>query len=157
MNAGYGNLLSLKYSMGMENVRFTIISLMEDMLAKVTLPDSNQKELPMRQSAERLYQRFSTLLIESYPKPKELVRRSSFDILKLSCKSCETDQREDNNGRITEAVMADVRTALLHTDYSIKEISSRLGFNNLAFFGKYEKKHSDLPPTQLRTYSNLKN
>ncbi len=67
----YSVLLSQKYSMGIENVRFTIISLMEDLLASVTLPGTNPDKLPTRQSAEILYQRFSTLLIESYPKPRD--------------------------------------------------------------------------------------
>ncbi len=67
----YSDLLCQKYSMGIENVRFTIISLMEDVFTSVTLPGSDTDKHPTRQSADRLYQRFSTLLIESYPKPRD--------------------------------------------------------------------------------------
>ncbi len=155
----YSVLLSQKYSMGIENVRFTIISLMEDLLASVTLPDTNPDKLPTRQSAEILYQRFSTLLIESYPKPRDA--RWYADALSVSSNYLARVVKQ-MSGKCTmewinEAIMTDVRTSLIHTNESIKEISVRLGFNNPAFFGKYVKKHSGLTPKQLRAYLKSKN
>lgn len=153
----YGELLDQKYSMGIENVRFTIISLMEDLLASVSLPGENTEKIPARQSADRLYQRFSTLLIESYPKARDMQWYADAlsvspnylaRVVKQISGKCTTDW-------INEAVMTDIRTSLIHTDESIKEIAIRLGFNNPAFFGKYVKKHSGLTPKQLRSY--LKN
>ncbi len=154
----YGELLSQKYLMGIENVRFTIISLMEDLLASVTLPGADTDKPPTRQSADRLYQRFSTLLIESYPKPRDVQWYANAlsvspnylaRVVKQISGKCTMDW-------INEAIMTDVRTSLIHTDESIKEISARLGFNNPAFFGKYVKKHSGLTPKQLRAYLNTK-
>lgn len=150
----YGDLLGQKHAMGMDNVRFTIISLMEDLLESVTLPGMDHGKAPARQSAARLYERFSSLLIESYPKPRDVGWYA--DALSVSPKylarvvrqasgKCPTDW-------INEAMMSDVRTSLIHTDASIKEIAVRLGFNNPAFFGKYVKKHSGLTPKQLRAY-----
>ncbi len=155
----YSVLLSQKYSMGIENVRFTIISLMEDLLASVTLPGTNSEKLPTRQSAEILYQRFSTLLIESYPKPRDAHWYA--DALSVSpnylARVVKQISGKCTMEWINEAIMTDVRTSLIHTTESIKEISARLGFNNPAFFGKYVKKHSGLTPKQLRIYLKSKN
>ncbi len=154
----YGELLSQKYSMGIENVRFTIISLMEDLLASVSLPGADSEKIPVRQSADRLYQRFSTLLIESYPKPRDMQWYA--DALSVSpnylARVVKQISGKSTMEWINEAVMTDIRTSLIHTDESIKEISSRLGFNNPSFFGKYVKKHSGLSPKQLRLYLKTK-
>ncbi len=154
----YGELLSQKYSMGIDEVRFTIISMMEDLLASVILPGTDSEKIPMRQSADRLYQRFSTLLIESYPKARDMQWYA--DALSVSPNYLARVVKQIS-GRCTmewinEAVMTDIRTELIHTDESIKEISVRLGFNNPAFFGKYVKKHSGLTPKQLRRYLKTK-
>ncbi len=154
----YGELLGQKYSMGAENVRFTIISMMEDVLVSVTLPGADTEKHPARQSAERLYQRFSTLLTESYPKPRDMQWYA--DTLSVSTNYLARVVKQISGKRamewINEAVMTDARTALIHTDESVKEIAARLGFNNPAFFGKYVKKHSGLTPKQLRTYLKAK-
>lgn len=155
----YGELLCRKFSMGLENVRFTMISMLEDVLHSVALPDLDSDKPQKRQTADILYRRFSTLLVESFPKPRDV--RWYADALSVSPKylarvvkqisgKCATDW-------INETMMADVRTSLIHTDESIKEISARLGFNNAAFFGKYVKKHSGLTPKQLRAYLNSRN
>ncbi len=155
----YGELLSQKYLMGIENVRFTIISLMEDLLTSVTLPGADTEKIASRQSADRLYQRFSTLLIESYPKPRDVQWYA--DALSVSTNYLSRVVKQIS-GKCTmdwvnEAIMTDVRTSLIHTDGSIKEISARLGFNNPAFFGKYVKRHSGLTPKQLRAFLKKKN
>lgn len=141
----YGELLSQKYSMGIKNVRFTIISFMEDVLSCVTLPGTDTERLPARQSADRLYRRFSTLLIESYPKPRDV--RWYADALSVSpnylARVVKQISGKSTMEWINEAIMTDVRTSLIHTDESIKEISARLGFNNPAFFGKYVKNIPD--------------
>ncbi len=149
----YSSLLSQKYSMGIENVRFTVISMMEDLLASVSLPGASRGKAPARQSAERLYHRFSALLIESYPKPRDV--KWYADALSVSpnylARVVKQISGKSTLEWINEAIMTDVRTALLHTDESVKEISALLGFGNPAFFGKYVKKHSGLTPKQLRS------
>ncbi len=154
----YGRLLSQKYSIGIKNVRFTIISMMEDLLASVTLPNPDMGKTHARQSAERLYQRFSTLLIESYPKPRDV--KWYADALSVSpnylARVVKQISGKSTLEWINDAVMTDVRTALIHTDDSIKEISVLLGFDNPAFFGKYIKKHSGLTPKHLREYLKTK-
>ncbi len=154
----YCELLIQKYSMGIKNVRFTIISLMEDLLASVTLPGAAAGKAPARQSADRLYQRFSTLLIESYPKPRDVEWYAAALSVSPNYLARVVKQTSGKCARewIVDAIMTDVRTSLIHTDESIKEISGRLGFNNPAFFGKYVKKHSGLTPKQLRSYLKTK-
>lgn len=154
----YGELLSQKHSMGIENVRFSIISLMEDLLSSVTLPGTDSEKIPVRQSADRLYQRFSTLLIESYPKARDV---QWYAVALSVSPNYLARVVKQISGRstiewINDAVMTDVRTMLIHTDESIKEISVNLGFTNPAFFGKYVKKHSGLTPKQLRRYLKTK-
>jgi len=51
---------------------------------------------------------------------------------------------------IREQVLEDIRYYLQHTDLSIKQISSQLGFPNTSFFGKYVKEHFGMTPIQLR-------
>ncbi len=152
--AMYCELLSQKYSMGMSNVHYTMISLLEDVLAAVNLPDTDAEKPHTRQSADILYRRFSELLVATYPKPREVQWYA--DTLSVSPKYLARIVRQISGKSTTqwlnEAMMADIRTALIHTDESIKELSVRLGFNNSAFFGKYVKKHSGMTPMQLRAY-----
>lgn len=58
---------------------------------------------------------------------------------------------------IDEYTVEDIRYHLFNTDYSIKEIAYRLGFENLSFFGKYVKRHFDKSPSELRSIRNKRN
>lgn len=58
---------------------------------------------------------------------------------------------------IDEYTVEDIRYHLLNTDYSIKEIAYRLGFENLSFFGKYVKRHFGKSPSELRSIRNQRN
>lgn len=55
---------------------------------------------------------------------------------------------------IDEYTVEDIRYHLFNTDYSIKEIAYRLGFENLSFFGKYVKRYFGKSPSELRTARN---
>lgn len=154
----YCELLCHKYSMGIKDVRYSMISMLEDVLNSVNLPAADNDKGHARQSADILYRRFSTLLVESYPKPREIAWYA--EALSVSPKYLARVVRQISGKRtsdwLNEAIMADIRTSLIHTDESIKEISARLGFNNPAFFGKYVKRHSGLTPKQLRAYLKTK-
>ena len=58
---------------------------------------------------------------------------------------------------IDEYTVEDIRYYLFNTDYSIKEIAYRLGFENLSFFGKYVKRHFGKSPSELRSARNKGN
>lgn len=52
---------------------------------------------------------------------------------------------------IAQYTKEDIRYNLLHTDLSIKEVSAKLGFPNISFFGTYVRRHFGMSPTALRT------
>ena len=51
---------------------------------------------------------------------------------------------------IEQYTLEDIRFNLCHTDLSIKEISYKLGFANISFFGSYVRKHFGLSPSAFR-------
>lgn len=51
---------------------------------------------------------------------------------------------------IAQYTKEDIRYNLMHTQLSIKEISSKLGFPNISFFGSYVRRLFGVSPTQLR-------
>lgn len=52
---------------------------------------------------------------------------------------------------IAQYTKEDIRYNLLHTDLSVKEISAKLGFPNISFFGSYVRRQFGVSPTQLRS------
>lgn len=106
--------------------------------------ETNQKKI--------LFDRFISLLTESEIKKHPL----SFyaDKLYVSSRYLTMVCREVS-GRtayewICEYVQNDVRYWLLHTNLSIKEISIKLGFCNLSFFGKYVRENFGKSPSDFR-------
>lgn len=51
---------------------------------------------------------------------------------------------------IEQYTMEDIRYNLIHTDLSIKEISFKLGFASISFFGSYVRKHFGMSPSAFR-------
>ena len=51
---------------------------------------------------------------------------------------------------IAQYTKEDIRYHLCHTDLSVKEISNKLGFTNISFFGSYVRHHFGMSPTKLR-------
>lgn len=51
---------------------------------------------------------------------------------------------------IAQYTKEDIRYNLLHTNLSVKEISAKLGFPNISFFGSYVRRHFGASPTALR-------
>lgn len=56
---------------------------------------------------------------------------------------------------IAQYTKEDIRYNLLHTDLSVKEITAKLGFPNVSFFGSYVRRHFGVSPTQLRSGAAL--
>lgn len=52
---------------------------------------------------------------------------------------------------INEYVMRDICHYLFTSNLSVKEISAKMDFPSLSFFGKYVKQHTGYSPTELRT------
>lgn len=109
-----------------------------------TTTETNQKKI--------LFDRFITLLAQSEIKKHPLIYYS--DILCVSSRYLTMVCREVSNKTaydwIKEYVQNDVRYYLLHTNLTIKEISIKLGFCNLSFFGKYVRENFGRSPSDFR-------
>lgn len=51
---------------------------------------------------------------------------------------------------IHSALVQRIRHLLLHTDMSVKEIATQMGFANLSFFGKFVHTHLGMSPSEFR-------
>ncbi|MBR1389527.1 MAG: AraC family transcriptional regulator [Prevotella sp.] len=105
---------------------------------------TNQKQI--------LFDRFITLLSTNEIKKRQIDYYSN--ILCVSPRYLTMVCREISNKSaynwINEYTQNDVRYYLLHTNLSIKEISIKLGFCNLSFFGKYVRENFGMSPTDFR-------
>ena len=106
--------------------------------------ETNQKKI--------LFDRFISLLSTSEIKKHPLSYYA--DILCVSSRYLTMVCREVSGKTaydwIREYVQNDVRYYLLHTNLTIKEISIRLGFCNLSFFGKYVRENFGKSPSDFR-------
>lgn len=67
---------------------------------------------------------------------------------------CKSSSGKTANEWIREHVLEDIRYYLKSTDLSIKQVSTKLGFPNTSFFGKYVKEHFGMTPFQFRHNEN---
>lgn len=148
----YGKIAEEKFRMGFKDIRLTLIAMAQDLmqvlLLNTTAGDTSHP------TASVIYKRFNALLMESQPKPREV--KWYADSLRVTPKYL-TMVSKRLSGRcvsewIDEAVMADVRRMMIHTEDNVKVIAAKTGFNNAAFFGKYVKKHTGMTPRQLREH-----
>jgi len=63
---------------------------------------------------------------------------------------CKKNSEKTAGQWIHEYLMADITHYLLNTDLSIKEIASKVNFDNTSFFSKYVKKALGCTPTEYR-------
>lgn len=103
-------------------------------------------------AADSLFHRF-LLLLNGTDKKHRSVESYAAELCvspKYLSSVCKRNSGKTANEWITEHVMEDLRYYLCHTDHSIKEICTILGFPNPSFFGKYVKLHFGVTPIQLR-------
>jgi AraC-like DNA-binding protein len=55
---------------------------------------------------------------------------------------------------IVQYTLEDIRFYLRNTDFSIKEVSAKLGFANMSHFGSYVRKHLGVSPSEYRSHTN---
>ncbi len=63
---------------------------------------------------------------------------------------CKHESGKSASEWIAQYAREDIRYYLTHTTLSVKEISNRLNFPNISFFGRYVKKHFGVSPTEFR-------
>lgn len=103
-------------------------------------------------SAENLYQRFMELLLSTNPKEREVVYYASKLCVtpKYLSTVCKNVSGETASQIIYKYVINDVKHLLVRRDLSIKDIASKMGFDNLSFFGKYTKRALGMSPKAYR-------
>ncbi len=103
-----------------------------------------------------LYQKFLDLLICMPVKPHNMTYYA--DILAVTPKYlsfvCKRQSGKTANEWIREYVMNDAHRYLTSSDFSIKEIASRLGFSNFSFFCQSVKRFWGKTPLQIRNIGN---
>ena len=103
-------------------------------------------------SAQRLYKGFIEILSQSPIKARNVEYYA--DRLCVSSKYlCAVVKKVSGKTPfhwINEYVMKDVSRYLFTTNLSVKEISAKMDFPSLSFFGKYVKQHTGYSPTELR-------
>ncbi len=101
-----------------------------------------------------LYQKFLNLLISLPVKPHDMDYYASELAVtpKYLSHVCKRESGKTANEWIREYVMHDAHRYLTSTDFSIKEIASRLGFSNFSFFCQSVKRFWGQTPLQLRNH-----
>lgn len=123
-----------------------------EMCIDVNEEKDEQEDQSGKTSASVLFQQFLDLL-GSTPVKHRTVEWYASELcitpkyLSSVCKSC---SGKTANEWIREHVLEDIRYYLKSTDLSIKQVSTKLGFPNTSFFGKYVKEHFGTTPFQLR-------
>lgn len=156
---GLGKLIALhgeiaveKYRMGYYDIRLTLVALANDIIQ--ILPEEYYHENTSHPTAATIYKRFNALLMETSPKPREVKWYAGQLSVTPKYLTAITRRISDRSVSewIDEAVLADIRRLMIHTEESMKGIAVAVGFNNAAFFGKYVKHHTGMTPMQLRNY-----
>ena len=106
----------------------------------------------MLRQSDRIFRKFMLLLAENSNVNRSV--KSYADELCVSPKYLTSVCRKHSGSTASEliatSVMSRVKQLLLYSDLSIKEVASKMGFDNLSFFGKYVKKHLGLSPNHYR-------
>lgn len=148
----YGEIVIEKFRMEYYDIRLSLVSMANDIIQNLLVEHIH--ESPSHPTATAIYKHFNALLMESSPKPREV--KWYAEQIGVTPKHLTTVTKR-LSGRcvsewIDEAVLADIRRLMIHTELSIKGIAVAAGFNNPAFFGKYVKHHTGMTPMQYRTH-----
>ena len=103
-------------------------------------------------SNENIFLKFNDLLINTYPKPRqvqEYARKLCITPQYLSA-ICKAACGKTASDLINQYVVKDIQYLLRQPDKSIKSIAYELDFPNLSFFGKFVKKHTGMSPRKYR-------
>ena len=137
---------------GRETVRDIIRCFAYDLLSNINKHIDNDSDGDMLRQGDRIYHRFMFLLAENSNVNRSV--KSFADELCVSPKYLTSVCRKHSDCTASEliatSVISRIKQLLLYSDLSIKEVASKMGFENLSFFGKYVKKHLGLSPNHYR-------
>lgn len=103
-------------------------------------------------SSDKLFKRFMELLTSTYPKHRD-VRYYAGQLcvtpkyLSAVCKQTVGNTASDI---ISKYVVNDLKYLLRQHDLTIKEVATKLGFDNLSFFGKYVRRNLGISAKEYR-------
>lgn len=157
--AHYITLLRYRYENPTENYNTDIVNAilqamlyeMMNLIGRTAKPEESR----IIRQGERLFKSFVELLVND-----KVRSRSVSDYSERLCVTskylsavCKQLTGRTASSWINEFVIKDILHELRYTDQSIKEISLRLGFPNVSFFGKYVKNQIGQSPSEYRKMS----
>ena len=157
--AHYITLLRYRYENPTESYNTDIVNAilqamlyeMMNLIGRTAKPDESR----IIRQGERLFKSFIELLVND-----KVRSRSVSDYSERLCVTskylsavCKQLTGRTASSWINEFVIKDILHELRYTDQSIKEISLRLGFPNVSFFGKYVKNQIGQSPSEYRKMS----
>lgn len=114
------------------------------------------KETAILNQGDKLYRKF-LYLVASNVDGHRSVKSYAQDLCvsaKYLTSVCQLHANKSASDIITANLVARIKQMLLYSDLSVKEIASKLNFDNLSFFGKYVKKHLGCSPLNFRKLNN---
>lgn len=128
-------------------IRSLLLGLCGVLKTKVPMEDDTK-----RTQADLLFEEFMNLVNNNQTKSQTVEDFASELCVtpKYLTFVCKKNTGKTANEWIREHILEEIRYYLKQTDLSMKEISSRLGFANPSFFGKYVKEHFGMTPLQFR-------
>ena len=149
-------LLRYRYENPTENYNTDIVNAilqamlyeMMNLIGRTAKPEDSH----IIRQGERLFKKFMELLVNDKVRSRSVSNYSERLCVtsKYLSAVCKQLTGRTASSWINEFVIKDVVRQLCYTDLSIKEISLRLGFPNVSFFGKYVKNQLGMSPSEYR-------
>lgn len=151
----YIKILRLKKTCGQRNDSTSVILTAKALLIELFSLIKNE---PLSYGIENtsqpalLYQKFIDLLVSLTFKPHEMAFYASELAVtpKYLSQVCKAQSGKTANEWIRDYIMNDAHRYLTSSDFTIKEIASRLGFSNFSFFCQSVKRFWGKTPLQIR-------
>jgi len=136
----------------------TIVRALMLELCDVLQASEGTGEVPRILQSKQLFNRFLNLLSNSEVKrqPAAYYAEQLSITPKYLTMLCQQYSDKTTSEWIIQYTLDDIRYYLEDLDYSIKEVSVRLGFANMSHFGAYVRKHLGMSPSEYREKNILK-
>lgn len=151
----YINILRMKNSCETQKDKAILIMTATSLLIEIFSMIESEPLLPKTDKISQpalLYQRFLDLLISLSVRPHDIAYYANELAVTPKYLSfvCKRQSGKTANEWIRDYIMNDAHRYLTASDFSIKEIASRLGFSNFSFFCQSVKRFWGKTPLQIR-------
>lgn len=136
-----------------ESMHTILRAFVRDLILTINSHDNAiMPESQMLSQGDKIYQQFVMMLAMGNGAERSVKHYA--DQLCVSSKYltslCQRHEGKTARDLIAQATVGHIKQMLLYSSLSIKEIATKLGFDNLSFFGKYVKKHLGVSPYNYR-------